>query len=231
MQGLRQKGRVSNHNISTSFGIVPKSMSPLTAINTIANSSISSTTGTVLCNNNNNSATINEEQQKHLYANSNLNIVVNNNSNGKYLAPLVAEVHPEQSNTLANAAVTYKSPSALSSSASLPTSVSTPFCPSQSSSSTVVATVTNVAYIPAGMINSTISPAYLQTVHNNTFVAGVGHGNGITPTTGSAIAALPPLRSNPGDWSIEEVIQFIECNDSTLAVHGDLFRRHVRIAF
>lgn len=47
-------------------------------------------------------------------------------------------------------------------------------------------------------------------------------------TNGTTGAALPPLRAQPGDWTIEEVIQFIESNDSSLAVHGDLFRKHVR---
>nr|1PK1_B Chain B, Sex comb on midleg CG9495-PA [Drosophila melanogaster]1PK1_D Chain D, Sex comb on midleg CG9495-PA [Drosophila melanogaster] len=34
------------------------------------------------------------------------------------------------------------------------------------------------------------------------------------------------LRSQPIDWTIEEVIQYIESNDNSLAVHGDLFRKH-----
>ncbi|XP_017473545.1 PREDICTED: polycomb protein Scm [Rhagoletis zephyria] len=124
------------------------------------------------------------------------------NSNAKYLAPLVAEVHPEQSsvvNTVLGSS-TYKSPSTLSSSASLPTSVSTPFSGSQSASSTAAAAAGAVVFPPAA------PPAASASSLNS--------------------ASLPSIRSHPGDWSIEEVIQFIESNDSTLAVHGDLFRKH-----
>ncbi|XP_059218599.1 polycomb protein Scm [Stomoxys calcitrans] len=136
------------------------------------------------------------------------------NSNFKYLAPLVAEVHPEQSNLVAAASAaaassTYKSPSTLSSSASLPTSVSTPFCASQSTSSTVASAT---AVIPSTCAyGGTVTVPVHHSQHN---------------VNGTAGAALPPLRAQPGDWSIEEVIQFIESNDSSLAVHGDLFRKH-----
>lgn len=34
------------------------------------------------------------------------------------------------------------------------------------------------------------------------------------------------LKNQPANWSIEEVIQFIESNDLALAVHADLFRKH-----
>ena len=37
----------------------------------------------------------------------------------------------------------------------------------------------------------------------------------------------PPLKGLPMDWSIEEVIQFIATNDPVLAIHADLFRKHV----
>ncbi|XP_054741094.1 polycomb protein Scm [Anastrepha obliqua] len=124
------------------------------------------------------------------------------NSNAKYLAPLVAEVHPEQSsvvNTVIGSS-TYKSPSTLSSSASLPTSVSTPFSGSQSASSTAAAAAGTVVFSAAAPPTAAASSL--------------------------SSAALPPLRSHPGDWSIEEVIQFIESNDSSLAIHGDLFRKH-----
>ncbi|XP_061397328.1 polycomb protein Scm [Musca vetustissima] len=136
-----------------------------------------------------------------------------NNSNFKYLAPMVAEVHPEQSNLIAaataTASTTYKSPSTLSSSASLPTSVSTPFCASQSTSSTVASAT---AVIPSTCAyGGTVTVPVHHNPHN---------------TNGTMGAALPPLRAQPGDWSIEEVIQFIESNDSSLAVHGDLFRKH-----
>ncbi|XP_005187263.1 polycomb protein Scm [Musca domestica] len=136
-----------------------------------------------------------------------------NNSNFKYLAPMVAEVHPEQSNLIAaasaTASTTYKSPSTLSSSASLPTSVSTPFCASQSTSSTVASAT---AVIPSTCsYGGTVTVPVHHNPHN---------------TNGTMGAALPPLRAQPGDWSIEEVIQFIESNDSSLAVHGDLFRKH-----
>lgn len=32
------------------------------------------------------------------------------------------------------------------------------------------------------------------------------------------------------DWSIEEVIQFITATDPALAVHADLFRKHVSLS-
>lgn len=151
------------------------------------------------------------QQQHHLQQQHSLN-----NSNFKYLAPLVAEVHPEQSNLVAAASAgaassTYKSPSTLSSSASLPTSVSTPFCASQSTSSTVASAT---AVVPS---TCAYGGTVTVPVHHNPH-----------STNGTTGAALPPLRAQPGDWTIEEVIQFIESNDSSLAVHGDLFRKHVR---
>lgn len=156
-------------------------------------------------------ATSHSDEQKH----STLTL----NSNFKYLAPLVAEVHPEQSNmtaaTAAAASTTYKSPSTLSSNASLPTSVSTPFCASQSASSTAAAAT---AVIPS-------TSTYCATVALP--MQHVNASNGTVSAVVATAAALPPLRSHPGDWSIEEVIQFIESNDSSLAVHGDLFRKHV----
>ncbi|KAI8118173.1 Polycomb protein Scm [Lucilia cuprina] len=153
------------------------------------------------------------DEQKHS--------TLTSNSNFKYLAPLVAEVHPEQSNitaaTAAAASTTYKSPSTLSSTASLPTSVSTPFCASQSASSTAAAAT---AVIPS--TSSTYGPSTVTIPIQHVVNAANGAVSGVVATS----AALPPLRSHPGDWSIEEVIQFIESNDSSLAVHGDLFRKH-----
>lgn len=145
---------------------------------------------------------LNNQDESKQISNTTSTAASSTNSNVKYLAPLVAEVHPEQSsvvNTVIGSS-TYKSPSTLSSSASLPTSVSTPFSGSQSTSSTASAaggTIVLSAAAPPTSAASTMSSA-----------------------------SLPPLRSHPGDWSIEEVIQFIESNDSTLAVHGDLFRKH-----
>ena len=156
-------------------------------------------------------ATSHTDEQKHSSLTS--------NSNFKYLAPLVAEVHPEQSNMTTTAtgaaSTTYKSPSTLSSSASLPTSVSTPFCASQSASSTAAAAT---AVIPS---TSTYCPTVTIPIQH------LNATNGSVTTVALPSAALPPLRSHPADWSIEEVIQFIETNDSSLAVHGDLFRKHV----
>ncbi|XP_037892750.1 polycomb protein Scm isoform X3 [Glossina fuscipes] len=141
----------------------------------------------------------------------------NNNTKINYLAPLVAEIQPEQSSIIATAATsTYKSPSALSSSASLPTSVSIPFCASQSPSSTAT-----VAAAPAAAIVHASTSSYIGAGGT-----GITHLPNISVNLNAPTAALPPLRSHPGDWSIEEVIQFIETNDSTLAVHGDLFRKH-----
>jgi hypothetical protein len=43
-------------------------------------------------------------------------------------------------------------------------------------------------------------------------------------------ASSPTIpNGNINDWKIEDVIQYISTADSSLAVHADLFRRHVRI--
>ncbi|XP_067633541.1 polycomb protein Scm [Eurosta solidaginis] len=145
---------------------------------------------------------LNSQDDSKQVSNLTSSAATSTNSNAKYLAPLVAEVHPEQSsvvNTVIGSS-TYKSPSTLSSSASLPTSVSTPFSASQSASSTAVAAAGAVVFSAAA------PPTVAASTMNS--------------------ASLPPLRSHPAEWSIEEVIQFIETNDSSLAVHGDLFRKH-----
>lgn len=38
-------------------------------------------------------------------------------------------------------------------------------------------------------------------------------------------------KHSPSEWNIEEVIQFIAATDPALAVHADLFRKHVRNFF
>lgn len=140
----------------------------------------------------------------------------NASSIGKYLAPLVAEVHPEQVNVTSSNNSYYKSPTTLSSSASLPTSVSTPFTGCQSASSTALAaggvTAAKAATAPAGAAEAA-STSYTAITSPLS-----------TPTSASANSHL---RAQPIDWSIEEVIQYIESNDNSLAVHGDLFRKHV----
>lgn len=140
----------------------------------------------------------------------------NTSTIGKYLAPLVAEVHPEQANVKPSNSY-YKSPTTLSSSASLPTSVSTPFTGCQSASSTALAaggvTAAKAATAPAGAAATAgASPSYTA----------------ITSPVSTPTSALANshLRSQPIDWTIEEVIQYIESNDNSLAVHGDLFRKH-----
>ncbi|XP_017057417.1 polycomb protein Scm [Drosophila ficusphila] len=139
----------------------------------------------------------------------------NTSSIGKYLAPLVAEVHPEQVNVKPSNNY-YKSPTTLSSSASLPTSVSTPFTGCQSASSTALAaggvTAAKAATAPAGAAETAASTSYTAITSPLS-----------TPTSASANSHL---RSQPIDWTIEEVIQYIESNDNSLAVHGDLFRKH-----
>lgn len=37
----------------------------------------------------------------------------------------------------------------------------------------------------------------------------------------------PKMPTDPSDWSIEDVITHISFTDPMLAVHADLFRRHV----
>lgn len=48
---------------------------------------------------------------------------------------------------------------------------------------------------------------------------------GISPSR----AQQPAPSTSPSDWTIEEVIQFIETNDPILAVHAELFRKHVSL--
>ncbi|XP_037952047.1 polycomb protein Scm-like [Teleopsis dalmanni] len=122
----------------------------------------------------------------------------NHNSNVKYMAPLVAEVHPEQSNTATNSTSSYKSPSVLSSSASLPTSVATPFSASQSGTSTAV--VAN----PVTAVQATTT----------------------TAGTSTMTTTLTPLRTHPGEWSTDDVIYFLRTNDDSLVKYADLFRKH-----
>ncbi|XP_016975651.1 polycomb protein Scm [Drosophila rhopaloa] len=140
----------------------------------------------------------------------------NTSSIGKYLAPLVAEVHPEQVNVKPSNSH-YKSPTTLSSSASLPTSVSTPFTGCQSASSTALAaggvTAAKAATAPAGAAATAAASTSYTAITSPLS----------TPTSASANSHL---RSQPIDWTIEEVIQYIESNDNSLAVHGDLFRKH-----
>ncbi|XP_036674253.3 polycomb protein Scm [Drosophila suzukii] len=140
----------------------------------------------------------------------------NTSSIGKYLAPLVAEVHPEQVNVKPSNSY-YKSPTTLSSSASLPTSVSTPFTGCQSASSTALAaggvTAAKAATAPAGAAATAAASTSYTAITSPLS----------TPTSASANSHL---RSQPIDWTIEEVIQYIESNDNSLAVHGDLFRKH-----
>ncbi|KAM7363805.1 polycomb protein Scm [Cochliomyia hominivorax] len=200
VQALRQ---IRIHHLSGNIG---NNVSTVTGTTSSSSSSSSSTTMLT--------SSHPDTEQKH-------SSTLTSNSNFKYLAPLVAEVHPEQSNmtvaTAAAASTTYKSPSTLSSTASLPTSVSTPFCASQSASSTAAAAT---AVIPS--TSNYISTVSLPIQHVNATTTTNGAMGAVVATA----AALPPLRSHPGDWSIEEVIQFIESNDSSLAVHGDLFRKH-----
>ncbi|XP_068155677.1 polycomb protein Scm [Drosophila tropicalis] len=135
----------------------------------------------------------------------------NTNSIGKYMAPLVAEVHPEQANAKSSNNY-YKSPTTLSSSASLPTSVSTPFSASQAAAKAATA--------PAAA--STAAAAKTYAGAGTTAITTTSPHAPNTPTSASSTH----LRSQPIDWSIEEVIQYIESNDNSLAVHGDLFRKH-----
>nr|SMS16212.1 Polycomb group protein: Sex comb on midleg [Drosophila subobscura] len=138
----------------------------------------------------------------------------NASSIGKYLAPLVAEVHPEQINVKPSNSY-YKSPTTLSSSASLPTSVSTPFTGCQSASSTALAAggvpAPKAATAPAGAAAEAASTSYTAIT---------------SPLSTHSSASSSHLRSQPIDWTIEEVIQYIESNDHSLSVHGDLFRKH-----
>lgn len=52
----------------------------------------------------------------------------------------------------------------------------------------------------------------------------------------SPVAASPPAPPRPAppsqapsEWSIDEVIDFIAASDPGMAVHADLFRKHVSI--
>ncbi|KAM8703615.1 hypothetical protein ACLKA7_008267 [Drosophila subpalustris] len=136
----------------------------------------------------------------------------NTSAIGKYLAPLVAEVHPEQL-TAKSPISYYKSPTTLSSSASFPSSVSTPFTASQSACSAApAASAAKAATAPvAAAASSSYGGTAITSPHS---------------TSTSTTASCSHLRAQPIDWSIEEVIQYIESNDNSLAVHGDLFRKH-----
>lgn len=138
----------------------------------------------------------------------------NTSTIGKYLAPLVAEVHPEQMTAKSQSSY-YKSPTTLSSSASFPSSVSTPFTASQSACP--AAPAASAAKAATAPVAAAASTSYASTA-----ITSPRHA---TPTS----ASCSHLRSQPIDWSIEEVIQYIESNDNSLAVHGDLFRKHVSI--
>lgn len=48
-----------------------------------------------------------------------------------------------------------------------------------------------------------------------------------TPIQLTSTTSIP--RSPTADWTIEEVINFISTTDPTLAVHAELFRRHVSL--
>lgn len=50
------------------------------------------------------------------------------------------------------------------------------------------------------------------------------------PTVQSSEESRPPPTGPPQEWSVEDVIRFISDTDSALAVHADLFRKHVRFA-
>lgn len=50
-----------------------------------------------------------------------------------------------------------------------------------------------------------------------------------TSTTHSE--APPKTPSDPSEWSIEDVIQYIAFIDPALGTHADLFRKHVRNKF
>lgn len=140
----------------------------------------------------------------------------NTSTIGKYLAPLVAEVHPEQLTAKSQNSY-YKSPTTLSSSASFPSSVSTPFTASQSACP--AAPAASAAKAATAPVAAAASTSYASTA-----ITSPRHA---TPTS----ASCSHLRSQPIDWSIEEVIQYIESNDNSLAVHGDLFRKHVSIYY
>lgn len=56
--------------------------------------------------------------------------------------------------------------------------------------------------------------------------------NATTTTTSSSnqsphLATQKMPEGSPNEWSIEDVIQYISGTDSALAVHADLFRKHV----
>jgi hypothetical protein len=50
-----------------------------------------------------------------------------------------------------------------------------------------------------------------------------------SPYSSTPTQLLP--KGQTTDWTIEDVIQFIAITDPTLAVHADLFRKHVSVRF
>jgi hypothetical protein len=53
------------------------------------------------------------------------------------------------------------------------------------------------------------------------------HSKNVDCPSSSSSPAIPS--GNINDWKIEDVIQYISTADNSLAVHADLFRRHVSL--
>ncbi|XP_055902326.1 polycomb protein Scm [Eupeodes corollae] len=158
-------------------------------------------------------------------------------TNAKFHSPLVAEVHPEQSivynnnnnnnnnnkmnNSNHNATVTTTT-----------TSTAAPHAPQICGNSVGGGGNSKMSMAsPSAASMAAVSSAVTPTSSSSSASA-VASMNVLTSAAiaSSAAATTPvaqtPLKTHPGDWSIEEVIQFIETNDISLAVHGDLFRKH-----
>ncbi|XP_055857370.1 polycomb protein Scm [Episyrphus balteatus] len=156
-------------------------------------------------------------------------------TNAKFHSPLVAEVHPEQSNAYSNSNIKIQNSNHNATVTTTTTSMATPHAPQvggsgggggagggHSKMSMASPSAASMAAVSSA-VTPTSSSASASAVASMNALTSAAIGSSAAATTP---VATTPLRTHPGDWSIEEVIQFIETNDITLAVHGDLFRKH-----
>lgn len=155
-------------------------------------------------------------------------------TNAKFHSPLVAEVHPEQSNVSYNSntsanKINHNSTTQVTTTTTSMATTQQPHAPQIGGASNKMSMASPSAASMAA-VSSAVTPTSSSSSASASAVASMNAltsaAIGSSATAITPVAATPPLRTHPGDWSIEEVIQFIETNDISLAVHGDLFRKH-----
>lgn len=75
-------------------------------------------------------------------------------------------------------------------------------------------------------VSSTTAAANTTTTTTTTGSASLSFTGVATPSPGSRLPTGPPQ-----EWSVEGVIKFIADTDPALAVHAELFRKHVSLSF